>query len=486
MVISVLLLMSLWWIISCRQTTSSEYPNQAPTTTIANIPVNRDTLFALVELQWDGGDEDGFIKGYEYRYRTTYLTTGEQITEDWQFTTENKVTIAFNSKDVLNEQEFEVRSVDNDDTVDPTPAVKTFYTIQTIPPDVKILKPLDGQQAFAINEVTDWWWGVELSFEGSDADGEIVEYAWSVDDGDWTWTTDTTLYITPDMFSEPLNGNHVIRITARDNTNITSSKGDSVTVELVEATFEKDILIIDETLESDFPSQLKASDAHVDSFYADIFGVDDEADWWDYRYHELRGDPLPPRSLLGKYKLVIWHADNRPASAPHGFAFFEEYLQDYMNVGGDLILSGWRVLKSFDFEKDFENGVTFEEGTFVRDYLHIVSVQETPYFPGDFSGASGQLGFSDVEVDADKLQGFPYSGKLSQVNIITERAGFTNSLYRYNNPPDSRLPEFTGTVCALIYNGTSFNVAILGFPMFFIKTEHAKIMGRELLTELGY
>lgn len=479
---------------NCQKNVSGPDPNEAPTTTIANVPIEGDTLFALVHLQWDGGDNDGFIKGFEYKYTTYYSDEDgnfgngsvDSLEQEWQFIEETSATIAFNSFAKLNKQRFQIRSVDNNDTADPAPAEKWFYTIQTIPPEVEILNPEDNSNHFAKQEVSDWWQGIFLTYTGNDEDGDIIEYGWSIDGSEWTWTPDTTLYITPDIFSSPLEGVHTIEVIARDNTNILSVKPAEIQINLTEPTFTKDILIIDETYEKDFPSFLKVDDETVDSLYAEIFGVYDPDDWWDYEYHELRDQPVPDLKTLGQYKMVIWHADNRPSQDPHKFVQHEDYLKDYLNIGGDLILSGWRILKSFAWEETFP--VNFADDSFVKEYLHIKTADESPYYPGDFTGARPAFGteFTELAVDSTKLEGFPFFGKLSNINTITYRAGFTEVFYTYVNPVGSSLYQYRGEPCALKYTGTVFNAVVMGFPLFFIEEDQLKILGDQILKSLGY
>src|SRR5690606_6092771 len=146
------------------------------------------------------------------------------------------------------------------------------------------------------------------------------------------WTTETTLFIGPQFFGGP--GEHTIRVTARDNTNLLDPDPATVTVHLIRPQFDRDILIIDETLEEEFPLQLATTDDEVDSFYADVFGTDDS---WDYATNGF-----PPKDLLGRYRLVVWHADNNFAVArnAHKLPEHEQEIADYLNVGGDLIMSG--------------------------------------------------------------------------------------------------------------------------------------------------
>jgi hypothetical protein len=452
----------------------------APNTTLANIPVENDTVFALITLHWDGEDVDGFIQGYQYRYITHHIFLGDSVVQPWRDTTATSITLPFESSDILNYQKFQVRAVDDQGDVDPSPAERKLYTVQTIFPETEILVPQDEEQYFVIGQTTDWWLGVPLTFHGFDEDGEVVEYAWRVDDSEYTWTNDTTLHIPPEYF-EPLSGEHKIKVISRDNTNLVDPVGDSIIVNLIEPTFDKNILIIDETDESLFTSGLSGiTDGDVDSFYFKIFKPDGV---WDFIQ-----DDMPPKTLLGQYKLVIWHADN-PYSNPqnvHRLPANIEDVKDYLHVGGDLIMGGWRILKSFAQAEDFPK--IFNPGSFIHDYLHILQADESILVPTDFTGcwAPTASGFSDIEVDQDKLREFPYFGMLGQINVIPRRAGFTEVIYQYANDIQTGLPNWRGEPTGLRYYGTSFNTIVLGFPMFFIQMDDAFIMAEEMLHSLGY
>lgn len=457
---------------ACDETLTAPDENSAPNTTLANIPEEGDTLFALATLHWDGEDDDGFVAGYEYRYITHHVQVGDSVATDWQPTEATSLTIAFESSDELNLQVFQVRAIDNSGDADPTPAQRRFFTRKTIFPETEIVEPADGSVFFALEAATDWWEGINLAMTANDADGDVMEYAWAVDDGEWTWTTDTTLFIPPDAFASPLEGEHEIRVTSRDNTNLIDPTGESTTVRLIRPSHDRGILIVDETLEGSFPVGVDATDAAVDQFYADLFGVGHS---WDY---SRRG--APPKDTLGQYQLVVWHADNSYSSRPHELPQHVETIQDYLNTGGDFIMSGWRILKSFAPAENFPLG--FSDGTFVHDYLHINAADETP-LGNDFDRAIGVDEFSDIEVDSVKLaNSFPYYGRLGQVNVIPERGGFTKVIYSY----DGNLPSYRGTAVGLRYFGTSFDAAVLGFPIFFIKEEHARTLANELLANMGY
>ena len=286
--------------------TGEEYPNESPNTTLANIPVEGDTLYAMVTLMWDGEDNDGYVVAYEYRYTTYPLgnSLGDSIVHDWQETEENTLTISFTSPDSINKQCFQLRAVDNSGNIDPTPAEKVFYTNQTLPPKTTILSPDEGNEFFAIEQTSYWFPGITLKFTGKDEDGYIIEYAWSADSGDWHWVCakDSTVIVKPEDFGQPLDGEHTLKVISKDDTYLLDPIGDAVTIKLVVPTFEKDILILDDTRED--VSLRDVPDDTVDAFYLDIFSQDNG---YIIDERDMRKRSFPSLSILGRYKLVIWH-----------------------------------------------------------------------------------------------------------------------------------------------------------------------------------
>jgi hypothetical protein len=474
----------LW--LSCERPTAPENPNGPPDTRLANVPKEQDTVFALVNMSWTGGDGDGYVSGYQYRYFTYHLSAGTsgvwQLFDStaWHDTTGTGAVIAFNSTEEVNMQRFLVRSRDNEGNVDPSPAERVLYTLRTVHPVTKILSPLNGKSLLVSATVTDWWQGVLLIFKATDPSGrgQITEYAWAVDDGPWTWQTDTSVYITPDKFSGSLNGQHELKVISRNNTNLVDPIGDSVSVNLIIPSFSKNIIVIDETDEFNNPFiSWGLADSTVDKFYAQVFPGATE---WDFK---TKG--MPPREVLADYKLIVWHADDVPTSRPHKIseAANIEIFTDYLKVGGKFLMSGWRILKSFAYYNNFP--FTFTQGTFVHDYLHIRGVTETDIL-GDMTGAKGKTGsFTSISVDSARLANFPYDGKLSQVNLITTMAGFTDILYSYENAFDSPNVTYRGRAVALRYYGTVFDAVVLGFPMYFIKQQDAQVMAQEILRSLN-
>lgn len=473
--------------ISCQYPTSPPNPNFPPTTKLANIPKDNDTVFALSTMYWAGGDKDGYVAKYQYRYITYHLLPGTKNewkdfdSTQWKDTTGTSTTIAFNSSEDLNRQLFMVRAIDNNGAIDPNPATKIIYTTKASPPVTKINTPQKNDTLLALNTINDWWTGITLSFTAYDQtiNGAVVDYAWSVDGGKWNWGTNTTVTISPDNFSQPLTGKHYIKVISRNNTNLIDPIGDSVAVYLIKPSFEKKVLIIDETdvFNVPFITNNISSDT-VHNYYLRVFPG---ADLWDYK----ENNGMPSRAILSKYKLVVWCADDWPQSNPHKISDPKniEIFTDYLKVGGKFLMSGWGILKSFAYNSNFP--YSFPPGSFVHDYLHISTVDVTNLSGDCIGGDSTMSQFSSFRVDSTKLAFFPFDGKLGQVNLIITPAGFTVTLYSYKNLPNSTYVTYRGRSIALRYYGTTYDAVVLGFPLYFVKEEDAIVMAKQILRNLN-
>ncbi len=457
---------------SCQQATSPPSDNIPPFTELSNIPVPGDTLFPRVQIIWDGGDEDGYITGCEYCYTTYHLETGDSVYFDWVKTGEEIIELIFESSDVVNKQKFRLRAIDDKGAVDPTPAELILYTPQTVVPVTTILYPFNSEKFFYLHKQTDWWQGIPLQFTATDADGEVVEYGVSIDDGEIFWTEDTTLTITPDMFKQPLAGKHTIWVTAKDNTKLYDPKGVKIEIELVYPEFTRGLLIIDETKEDEFPSTARISDAAVDSFYTALFNPDTTWDFFESGF--------PPKELLGQFKVILWHADHQISIEEHKLPRYANEMMDYLNSGGNLIVSGWQVLSSFAYGENIED-LVFEEGSFMHDYLHINRAGQTPVL-GNFTGARGKNGYS-FRVNPALVPNFPYKGMLNSINIIEERGGFTEGIYFFFT--ESKTYEtLSGKTVGIRYYGTVYDVIVLCFPLYFLMPDDAAVMATEIMQKI--
>ncbi len=479
-------------------------PNELPTAELTNVPVEGDTLFANVTLHWDGGDNDGFVDNYVWQYETINPETGETMSttpqNGWNETGSTSLTITFNSPQPLNRQIFRVRAIDNkeDSSLVDSASTKTFYTEQTVPPTINIAQPENGAEKFFRNEATDWFPGILLTYEGEDEDGEIIEYGWKVgtDDEDYHWTSDTSVTIPPEEFGSQSEAQIIVK--AKDDTNLDSEDPDTVTISLVRPTFDKKVLIIDETNEQDFQRSggqvSNYDDEDVDSLYrAWVDLPSSEYDEWDY----VDEQDIPSLEVLGQYQMIFWHGDNWYGSSndAHSIGNHRETLSEYMSVGGDFIMSGWKMLKSlrpgasYSTPGSDDYPYTYAEEDFEREYLHIQSAGGSGSGPpGEMVGANGIGEYPDITIDSSKVDGYPvtFYDNIIDVNIIEDAAGFTSPIFTFECRAECGTPQLRGKYIAVRYFGTSFDAVVFGFPIFFMQEEDAEQIVDQILTNMGY
>lgn len=340
----------------------------------------------------------------------------------------------------------------------------------------EIQHPNDGQHVLFFEDTTSTWNGVMLRFSSTIQDTSLIDFAYSVDDSSWIWTDKTFLYLHPDLFTRP-GDTHTIRVTWGIEGEIIDSAGDSVQIHLVRR-FTKEILVIDGTEESEFPQTVNATDSTVDAFYGKIFDADTS---WDYYENELRGQAIPTALQLSQYRKIVWHADNVPAEGAHTFGEHTDALAEYLDQGGTLIVSGWRVMKGFRPDVTFP--VSYRPGSFVDEYLNIQEADESPYIPSNFVGAGGTYSLEDVDVDSLKLNSWPYSGALSQINIFTEIGKEAELMYYFKNK-EGTAAEFSMEACGILNRAPDFRTVTIGFPLYMLEEADAQKVATQIFQRM--
>ena len=154
-------LLLIGMLSSCED--SQPAPNQPPDTRLSVDTIKlsgENRLQSTVTLKWSGTDQDGFVKGYEYRFAD----------RDWEFVTTTDSTFRFlvEEGDQTRDIRFEVRAIDNKDARDPSPASLTI-PVKNSAPQAK--------------------WDAEIP--GSDTAFTVMPLSWSVSDPDGNESLDS-------------------------------------------------------------------------------------------------------------------------------------------------------------------------------------------------------------------------------------------------------------------------------------------------------
>ncbi len=163
------------------------YPNALPSVNFTRRPPSSGYAGPVVTFGWLGEDEDGAVVGYEYQN-----VTGDTTSAGWIATTDTTVTFDLSASaaasvrrgrqlgplNLYRDYTFYLRAVDNENKR--SNVIRAPYTSgpENLPPTVAfLLTPGD-----TVTGAATWTW------QGTDADGEILGYQWAFDpvsEEDW-------------------------------------------------------------------------------------------------------------------------------------------------------------------------------------------------------------------------------------------------------------------------------------------------------------
>jgi len=130
-----------------------------------------DTTESKKILHWWGDDEDGEVIGYYYKWN---------FQSGWTFTTAEWDTFYLPIRSAYDEFEFQVKAVDNDSTLDPTPSRITFPVFNTRP-HIEFVYLSNPSDQFLVDKTVTTFPTRTFIWDATDADGNEtivdIEYA---------------------------------------------------------------------------------------------------------------------------------------------------------------------------------------------------------------------------------------------------------------------------------------------------------------------
>jgi hypothetical protein len=168
------------------------------------------------------------------------------------------------------------------------------------------------------------------------------------------------------------------------------------------------------------------------------------------------------------YSVLIWHHDV-PFQTVVDQAGAE--LAAYLDAGGRIIFSGMSYLSNLnsDFTSRFLGYGNFGINT-----------------NAEFIAAQGEQGFSDLTIDTAKITLPTYFKKLRNVTIFDTLEN-TRTLYRYiadNGNPSYHLKP-CGIVANSVSDSTQAAAITLGFPLYFINSDSARLFIQQALDAIS-
>jgi hypothetical protein len=231
-------------------------------------------------------------------------------------------------------------------------------------------------------------------------------------------------------------------------------------------TLDQGILLVDET--RDYPS---LPDSVQDTFYAYVLAGTQLT-------HFEFGAPgqRPLLADMGPHSTVVWHADDYQQHMAEQAA---SDLQTYLEAGGNLCFMGWQPTSGLEGGAQYPDD--FAPGEFMYDCLKVSHV--------DLSGASDSLqavvglaGYPDVNVDPDKVPVPSWSGTMRYIEGLTSVSPGDDIYAIDMKNGDS---PFEGRVCGVRYLGEDFKTVFLGFPLYYMDLEQARLLAHKVLNDLG-
>jgi len=226
------------------------------------------------------------------------------------------------------------------------------------------------------------------------------------------------------------------------------------------ATHHLGVIMVDNT--PDGSSTDRPDDDEVDEFYLEVLQPFDLTAVWD-RSDSLMIESTLSDADLAPYSLVLIHSDGVSASYDEDSTAIRKYLAN----GGKVLLSGLRLSSALGGKRDYSN--QFLRGELMNDLFGIDSIDVA--FPGRnwFIGASGQLGYPDVEFDFDRIQ--DRDGQIFMDAIMNDAPIQNADIIATYVSADGQESEFHGRAVAIRDNDDNPDWIMIDFPAFNMNSE---------------
>jgi len=468
-----------------------EDPNLPPETArVANCAATAETVTMRPTFEWYGVDFDGNVDRFEYAVES--VLDPEPV--EWATLPAHQTSLTLVDLDE-GPHVLYVRAIDNDGSVDPSPATYEFTTDASLRPAL----------AVAMN-----FHPAPLAFHGHEGsggapiivyEGERLVFTVTADASSYCGRADSVAFAISDSTAwtawQESPGEFVLRPGAADtvvffrtrdeNGGVTIGKVSFLTVR---APMDRPLLHVDDWFLGNVP------EAAHDAFYNEVLTGESCYHWDPFEHFVDYLPTLPPMDELGHYRTVLWTLDAaggflRPAQAESAY----HYLEGFVRAGGNVILEGQSSLSAMSAADQYSLEARFETGDFIYDHVGIDSLRNAGTNSNDsnpeqygyaFLGgiAAGTGGLPDVPVDTlgKWADGYETYGGIPQCEIVRPLPG-TRRLYLFDSYLNPNLRE---RPCATVHHaddGTG-SFAVFGFPLYYLETEPAAEMLSLLLASM--
>jgi len=242
------------------------------------------------------------------------------------------------------------------------------------------------------------------------------------------------------------------------------------------ATHDAGILVVDGT--RDGPGgPLAPSDLEVDTYYDLLLSHAGPLSYYDLADSAAIGVAIADADMAA-YSTLVWHSDVRASRSLYQDT---TELREYLEQGGNLILSGWKLSASL-LAGGGSASTVFPPTSFTPLYLKVDSMRTTGIFANDFYIAqSAMSGYPSVKVDSVKIPN--YNGTLVNTDAFSPplRPG-ADVIYTHRGKTPS---TFDGKPVALRFLGSPYSVVFFDFPLYYMEFPTAQAALERALLDLG-
>jgi hypothetical protein len=436
------------------------------------------------------------------------IQTGERIRYLYPIhVNPNSGTFIFDSPDSVNLHEFRVAAIDDQGAPSLTPATVSFKTPSVIAPKTKV-ESYPTISSLVISESTATFRGIQFTFKGTDPNSRTIDYRWVVDKDKWLATTGTIpwsgfsfheyAWVQASDFPDPFDTVHTFYVQSRNEFGAIDTVGffrdttwndvgDSIIATKVDSAWVKfrtsyptfrnpnfpktsKILLINNSQNGNGTPAFPYRD-ELDSFYIQILtdiGIS-RSDISIFRVgvNPPDGPGFPTREYISEYPYVILYGDiMHPAYLLLKDSLALSYsrqsvLTDYCYVGGRVIIGGWGLLRPQLLQPP-----SSDEG-FPDLLLHVNYSKASMISKSvpDCIGATGVIGYPDLDVDTAKLD-TAWHGGLAYI-VSDYPSGFGENIQQYKSRSGNT--TYNAKPVSVRYKGITFNTVYFGVPLYYMQ-----------------
>jgi hypothetical protein len=422
----------------------------------------------------------------------------------------------FDSPIDSNMHRFEVSSIDNNDAVDPNPALVNFWTLKSPSPIMQLVAPIPANNQYVIRYPTEELPGLLFRLNALDASTFDFEFSWAVDDttgGRWSpWSESREALVTALHFS-PINADtHIFFVRARNRwgglSQTLQHKFTAIVPEIDDPAWPRRILVINSN-RNGTGVRGHPDSAQYNQFYREALnfilgplGRENQFDVWTCATPKpgfSLGD-IPPLSVLGRYTTVIYLLENRLYTIPpagcqaclpgFGQGFFsgpkQNLMRGYLRIGGNLVFSGPPEVKTTIQPYDSPTSPGWAPERF-----HVVPESILPFRQNsnrDFVGAKGVLGYPTIMIDSTKVHADSL-GAFRFIALCPPR-GFGETISLFDSRTDD--PIFENGPLGIRYLApppipparSTYSVVYFAFPLYFGETASVRAALKKALEDV--